>query len=121
MEKEGHVRSAARVFRKVKSVGDYLRCFEKIEVENQESALEYISYLADVYLFETAKKSCYDYCARFGVASRQVFGELLKKVIEQEQNYMKSQKIENMLLSSVSKEEVAEMIKEAREVCSNLK
>ena len=99
MEKEEHLRSACRVFRKIKSPGDCLRCFEKIKVENQESALEYISYLADVYLFETAKKSCYDFCARFGLTSRQAFGELLKKVIEQEQSYHKSSKAENLLLS----------------------
>ena len=74
MEKVGKIKEASEVFKAVKSPGDFLRCFQQIEVENQTSALSYVSYLAETYLFETAKKACYDFSARFGYSSRQAFG-----------------------------------------------
>ena len=45
-EKEGYLRQAARVFRLLGCPGDYLRCFDKIGVDNESSAQEHISYLA---------------------------------------------------------------------------
>ena len=90
MEKEGLIKEASQIFRMVKNPGGYLRCFQQIEVENKDSALSYISYLADMYLFETAKRACYDFCAKFGISTRHSFGEKLNNLITLEQNYLKS-------------------------------
>lgn len=84
--------------------------------------MSYVSYLADIHLFETARKACYDFSARFGFNSRKTFGQELEKLKAQEQAYLKS-KGDNILLDEVtlSSEQITQTLNECKEVCANLK